>query len=528
MAIFCIMSCLVDSSLTEERFNGWSSCGWDRGRTRRSTMRNYSLPTLRTWSFCGSLLALSSSYAGDALAQLAQPSPPPRPVEPVPPPPPEPAAPPAPAPAPADPAAPAPGEAPPPAGDAAAPADTNGDVETLRYDIQGITSDLENFKFQWQREREIHTALTTRGLRLGGTIQARFGYTDLETNSATVYNRKSGFEIGTALITFTGSLFKDYAEGRNLDFALRFGASPQTGNGAPNLLDANVVYSPLPTIDTEGPLLTATLGQQLLPFGLEVPATEELKPVIRNAQFTTRLNLARRDIGLIVRGDLFPMVDFGYNYRVPILQYAVGLVNGAGPNTLDDNNIRDVIGRVAFTVPSDFHSWLRQITLGVSGYFGSQNTTLTDTARTISGRGPRRRLGVDFYYNHWPFGITYEFIRGTDRVTTGTTLEAPGRRDIDSESHTATVFLSFGEQFVSGFRNQGRYDDAWPKTYQPFFRFDRYDPNKDARRDVTTIYTAGVNLFVAETTKFQVNANWYDNEGGEEQREILAQAQVGF
>lgn len=490
-------------------------------------MRNYSFPTLRTWSFCGSLLALCSTYAGGALAQLAQPTPPPRPVEPLPPAPAEPAAPQAPAPA-TGPAAPAPADAAPPGGDAAAAAATSGDVETLRYDIQGITSDLENFKFQWQRERDIHTAVTTRGLRLGGTIQARFGYTDLETNSATVYSRKSGFEIGTALITFTGSLYKDYAEGRNLDFALRFGASPQTGNGAPNLLDANVVYSPLPTIDSEGPLLTVTLGQQLLPFGLEVPATEELKPVIRNAQFTTRLNLARRDIGLIVRGDLFPMVDFGYNYRVPIFQYAVGLVNGAGSNTLDDNNIRDVIARVAFTVPSDFHSWLRQITLGASAYFGSQNTTLTDTARTLSGRGTRRRLGVDFYYNHWPFGVTYELIRGTDRVTPGATLDELVRSDIESESHTATIFLSFGEQFVSGFRNQGRYDDWWPRTYQPFFRFDRYDPNQDEQRDVSTIYTAGLNLFVAETTKFQLNANWYDNEGGGEQREILAQAQVGF
>ena len=44
-----------------------------------------------------------------------------------------------------------------------------------------------------------------------------------------------------------------------------------------------------------------------------------------------------------MRGDLFPMVDFGYNYRVPILQYALGIVNGAGPNMLDDNNVRDVI-----------------------------------------------------------------------------------------------------------------------------------------------------------------------------------------
>jgi hypothetical protein len=90
------------------------------------------------------------------------------------------------------------------------------------------------------------------------------------------------------------------------------------------------------------------------------------------------------------------------------------------------------------------------------------------------------------------------------------------------------VFLSFGAQFVSGFRNQGKYDDWWPKTYQPFFRFDRFDPNKDVQRDVVTVYTAGLNLFVAETTKFQVNFNWTDNQSVDDQREILAQAQVGF
>jgi hypothetical protein len=326
-------------------------------------------------------------------------------------------------------------------------------------------------------------------------------------------------------------LYKDYAEGRNLDFALRFGASPQQArtDSFLNLLDANVVYSPLPTIDREDPQLSITLGQQLLPFGLEVPATEELKPVIRNALFTTRLNLARRDIGLIVRGDLFPMVDFGYNYRVPILQYAFGLVNGAGPNTLDDNNVRDIIGRVAFTVPSDFHSWLRQITLGVTGYFGSQNVFLNDApTRTLIGRGTKQRLGLDFYYNHWPFGITYEFIRGKDAAAPGTTVDAPQLRDVVSDAHTATFFLSFGEQFVAGFRNQGRYDDWWPKTYQPFIRYDRFDPDKDQSNDTITVVTLGLNLFVAETTKFQLNLNWQDDERTDVLREVLAQVQFGF
>ena len=224
-----------------------------------------------------------------------------------------------------------------------------------------------------------------------------------------------------------------------------------------------------------------------------------------------------------------PMVDFGYNYRVPILQYSLGLVNGAGPNIVDDNNVRDVIGRLAFTVPSDFHSWLRQITLGGTAYFGSQNVFLNDgPPRTLIGRGTKRRLGIDFYYNHWPFGITYEFIHGTDAAALGPNVSAPGLRDIDSDAHTATFFLSFGEQFVAGFRNQGRYDDWWPKTYQPFIRYDRFDPNKDQTNDAITVVTLGLNLFVAETTKFQLNLNWQDDERTEVTREILAQAQVGF
>jgi hypothetical protein len=113
-------------------------------------------------------------------------------------------------------------------------------------------------------------------------------------------------------------------------------------------------------------------------------------------------------------------------------------------------------------------------------------------------------------------------------VTPGTALANPLRNDIDSDAHTVTLFLSFGEQFVGGFRNQGRYDDWWPKTYQPFVRFDRFDPNKDASNDAVTVITLGANLFVAETSKFQLNLNWQDDEHTEVTREILAQAQVGF
>jgi hypothetical protein len=391
------------------------------------------------------------------------------------------------------------------------------ELQTVQDDLNGLRTDVENFKFQWQRERDIHTAITTRYLQLGGIVQARFWYLDEPTSSPTVYKRRTSLDVPTAQITMTGSLYRDYEEGRNLTYNLSFGVSQQANNNSfLNLQNANVVYSFLPTANgPEAPLLTVTAGQQLLPFGLEAQASEDLRPVIRNALFsgatsgpnTAGLNLTRRDLGLIVKGDLFPLVDFGYNYRVPVLAYAIGVMNGAGANGPDDNNKKDLIARLAFTVPTEFNSWLRQFTVGGSAYWGKQNLFLKDMAKTLVGVGKRERYGLDVYYNHWPFGVTYEWVRGKDEQANGTKREAQQRYVRNSDSHTGTLFLSFGEQFVASFRQQGRFDDWWPKTYQPFFRYDRFNTDINKPHDLITNYTFGFNLFFAETTKFQLNYN---------------------
>jgi hypothetical protein len=441
------------------------------------------------------------------------------------------AAPETPAPTPAEAVAAAPSAEPPP--DEEPPLDVKFELQSIREDHQGLQTDVENFKFQWQRERDLHTAITTRGLLITGVIQGRFGYIDQDVSNATTYGRRSGFDIGSAIVGFSGSLFRDYEEGRNLTYTLRYGASPQTaGNSFLNLLDANIQYSVLPTVDRETPALTITLGQQLLPFGLEVPANEELKPVIRNAEFSTNptLGLGRRDIGLIVRGDLFSQMDFGYNYRQALFAYAFGVANGAGPNTNDDNDWKDIIARLAFTVPCGFNSWLRQITIGATGYWGQRNTQLTDDAKTISGKGKKERYGIDFYYNHWPFGLTYEFILAKDAITSGKTLQDPKLREVISRAHTATFFLSFGEQFVAGFRNQGRFDDWWPKTYQPFVRWDTLNRDVDTDGQEVHILTFGLNVFFAETTKLQLNYSHRRDETNKlgPSNELFTQVQFGF
>ena len=409
-----------------------------------------------------------------------------------------------------------------------------------RAELQGLQSDIENYKYQVQRERDTKTALSTRQLLINGVVQAKASYIDEpqavqpqgQNTGSAVNNRRSSFDLGAVQIGFAGNLFKDYEQGKNLDFNLRFGTSPQTGtnNSYLNLLDAQLIYNVLPTFSADTGRLTVTLGQQLLPFGQEVQATEDLKPTINNALFSLPgygYGLALREVGLIVRGDALPTVDYGYNYRSPMISYAFGLVNGNGANKSDDNDDKNFIGRLRYTLPAQYNSWLRELSFGVSWYQGKSNLFDTSGASaSFAGKGDVLRKGVDIYYNHHPFGATYEYVQGEDETYSNSTATVYKR---ESESHTGTLFWNFGEQFVKGFRNQGRYDDWWPKSYQAFYRFDSIDRDTNASNQTIDIHSLGLNAFFAETTKFQVNVNRVNNEiTNKTYNELVAQLQYGF
>ena len=128
----------------------------------------------------------------------------------------------------------------------------------------------------------------------------------------------------------------------------------------------------------------------------------------------------------------------------------------------------------------------------------------------------------------------------------GATLANPLRTNVNSLAQTATLFLSFGTQFVAGYNAQAKFDDYWPKTYQPFVRYDYFNPDIDKHLGKVDILTIGFNVFLAETTKFQINyARRHDTSGlplvvGAAspfinqkapygvQNELLAQFQFGF
>lgn len=399
-------------------------------------------------------------------------------------------------------------------------------------DIEGLRSDIENYKYDQSRQYERQTVKSARDTTLYGTAQLRVNVQD---HTSPFVTSKLSFDIGTALLGVRGNLFKDYNEGKNLDYQMSFGYSKRndgTNNSNFNLLDAFLRYNVFSTnAGLEVPRLNLTLGQQLLPFGLDVQSPEDLRPTISTAAASTYLGLFTRQNGFIVRGDIHPFVDYGSNYRAPLIEYALGVTNGNGSNKIDDNDGKEYIGRVAFTLPVDYASWLRELKLGASYIKGEAKVLGDDKAQ-------RDRLGFDVYYNHAPFGVTYEYVQGkTDYAD----LAKADIKNAKAEGHTFTVFYTLGDQFYNSIKSNAKFDDFWPKSVQGYYRYDRYNPNKNQQNFLDTasgrigeydIHSLGLNLFFAQTTKFQLQLNHYSYDievaAQKDTNELQAQFQYTF
>lgn len=409
-------------------------------------------------------------------------------------------------------------------------------------ELAGFRTDLENYKYDDARQYERQTTKSTRDTTIYGTVQLLGQAQSRPTtsgNPAPNAPRYSTFNVPTALIGVRGNLFKDYKEGKNLDYQLSFSYAQRptaTGSAADlNLADAFIRYNITSTNGgMEVPVANVTLGQQLLPFGLDPQSPEDLRPTINVAYGLGQLGLFSRQDGLILRGDFAPYVDYGQNYRAPLLQYALGINNGNGTNKPDDNNGKNVIGRLAFTLPVDYNSPFRELKFGASYIGGSKNVASGTNVLDRSGRN--NRLGLDVYYNHAPFGVTYEYVQGkSDYATAANTVST-----VKAEGQTFTAFYTVGDQFYDAIKTAAKFDDFWPKSIQTFYRYDTYNPNEG--NDVVgisghgqgkvTIQTLGLNFFFAQTTKFQLGINhWdyaHDTSTQKDYNELQAQFQYTF
>ncbi len=390
-------------------------------------------------------------------------------------------------------------------------------------ELDGVRAEIATLRDQLTQRLDKTIANSKRSLSISGSTQTRY--------AASSSPNKNGFLFNSAIISLKGFLKKDYVEGKSISYTLGLGS-----NTSYNLqpTDAYLQYSIGQSLDIGKPYLYVQIGQQKKQFGLEATTTEDKQPAINTAQFASKLGLSQRDIGIRLYGDLFPVVDLGYNYRIPLIEYSLALYNGSGPNTADTNLDKDIEGRIVINAPAGYYSPYRGLALGGSFYRGKQDLYKVGTTLIPNGEGEgeKIRYGTDLSYVSAPLGFTAEYVIGRDEKNINpfaTTLANVTRYTTKSAGYTVTFFYEWGEQFYKNSRSQSRNDDWWPTTFQPFIRYDHWDPDTAVANNESNITTLGFNFFFAETTKFQLNYSLSDDKATKvKQNNFAAQFQFGF
>ncbi len=173
-----------------------------------------------------------------------------------------------------------------------------------------------------------------------------------------------------------------------------------------------------------------------------------------------------RDIGLQVSGKLWAKNDF---YR---LEYAAGIFNGAGMNTVDNNNHKDFSGILIYQP-------VKGLKLSGSVYAGKAPYVLAGESVVRNHVRNRWSVGGEYSNSHWY--ARSEYLYGDD----------------------------------GGYHRNGYYGVAmWkilPDKLEIFGKYDFYDPDKDGDRfNAITQYTGGVNYYFGFLSRIQLNYIYTD------------------
>jgi len=348
-----------------------------------------------------------------------------------------------------------------------------------------------------KKQKAIESKSDSFPLSIGRLLRLS-GYTQISYQNFQSPPNTNGFSVRRARLDFQGDFSTKW--GYRILFDL-VGASGTNGTAptggplfSPELLDAHISYR-------ASSFLKITVGQFLLPLSQENLTPDRSLETIDRSQVVSALvarkgdvsnqlidsigNQLGRDIGIMLNGSLIKIED---RYFV---DYYLALINGAGINTLDNNQYKDINGRLVF------HPF-KILDVGVSYYNGF------DIFFSSPGISQERvRLGTEFALNYNLLSVKGEWIQGKEGNT-------------DPIVH-------------QGWYLQGSYY-LWPKHVQGVFRYDRYDANeaKAKNLETSTYYVFGLNYFFNVWTKIQMEYSWRTENPAVHNNAFAIQLQLGF
>ena len=306
------------------------------------------------------------------------------------------------------------------------------------------------------------------------------GYTQIRYQALEETGKIDGFDIRRARLDVKGNVSPYWSYRVQFDLA-----------GTPKLVDG---YGELKLND----YLNFTFGQQAIPFSLENTTSSNKFELIDYSQSVDALaargkdvigNHNGHDIGVLVGGTILKLKDR------PLVDYRLGVFNGAGVNTVDNNEAKDIAARlilhpvVGLDISAALYNGSRFVPEVKTG------SVVTTPAKNVA----RDRYGLDLSYDLNNFSARGEYLHGTDD-------------QIDREGY----YVQAGYYFLE-------------KKLQLLAKYDFYDADKAIADNASTWLVFGANYNFNANVRLQANYTFKQEEGTSIDNNFAnIQFQIGF
>ena len=268
---------------------------------------------------------------------------------------------------------------------------------------------------------------------------------------------------------------------------------------SPMLVDAFVKYKVADAFAIQ-------LGQFKTPFSLESPINpvnleifdygEGIQKLVGYSDVCGVGGLGR-DIGLMATGKLFPVKgEEGIKYHV--VDYALGVFNGNGPTTTDNNNRKDLVGRL------EVHPGLKDLTLSGSYYYGHYY-------KDEGNNGARNRWAAGVQYNDGKLVLRGEYIGGKTGLSYTVIPEDP------------VYYNSNGYYGVVGYNFQ-----AGEQKIMPVLRYEHFTKDASITKGGTNWYTVGLNYWPLKSVNCKLDYSLIQKEAGGNSHRVVAMVSYKF
>ena len=261
---------------------------------------------------------------------------------------------------------------------------------------------------------------------------------------------------------------------------------------SPMLVDAYVKYKPCREFAIQ-------LGQFKTPFTLESPINPVNLEIFDYGESVQQLvgykdvcgvGALGRDLGIMATGSLFP-VENENGYQYSIVDYSIGVFNGNGANQLDNNNRKDLVGRL------EVHPGLKALTLSGSYYYGKYY-------KDEENYGTRNRWAAGAQYNDGKLVLRGEYIGGKTEYAPTIIPEDLGYFNSNGYYAQAGYYFQAGEQKI-----------------MPVLRYEHFAKDASITKGGTNWYTVGINYWPLKSVNFKLDYSLVQKETGDNSHRVV-------